>query len=172
MSGLAWLNELMLWLGKWFPRPLLIKAGHVGVWFSLGGAVKTLEPGLYVYWPITTDVTVVSTRRRTFEIASQLCDLEAVSLTVAFTIANPQAVLLAFGDVFSQLDDRTQAALSASYEATTDNGTLAGKVKAQLCEQFTTMGVTIHSVDVVGRGRVIPLKNLNDWAQHAKAELA
>lgn len=108
-SGLAWLNDLMLWLGRWFPRLILIKATHIGVKFSRAGAVTSLRPGLYCYWPITSMVEVVSTRMRTTEISAQLIGREAVSIAIGWRIRNPLAAICEFNDVFSQLDDRSQA---------------------------------------------------------------
>lgn len=171
MSGLAWLNELMLWLGKWFPRPVLIKAGHRGVKYGPRGSVMDMAPGLYCYWPITTDVIVVSTRPRTFEIAAQLLGREVMAVVASYTLADPQAVLLAYNDVFSQLDDRTQALLGQHYDAEAPSAAICAGILAGLRNEFGPHGVEIHSVDVHTRGRVIPLKNLNDWAQHAKAGL-
>ncbi len=171
MSGLAWLNELMVWLGKWFPRLVLINATHEGVKFTRHGGVGAFPPGLYCYWPITTDFKVVSTRRRTTEIAAQLIGQEVVSVAIAFTIQNPKDALMAYDDVFAQLDDRTQAHLSALHAINSNNAQLGGAVRAAVAEEFEENGVLIHSVDVIQRGRVIPVKTLTDWAQHSKAEL-
>ena len=83
-----WLNQLMEWFGKWIPRLVLIDATHVGVKFGLRGSVSTMLPGLYCYWPITTNVRQVSTRCRTIELATQLHGGEVVSLVIAFRIAD------------------------------------------------------------------------------------
>jgi hypothetical protein len=170
-SGLAWLNDLMLWLGKWFPRLVLVKATHVGVKYSRAGRVVALAPGLYCYWPITSDVTLVSTRRRTTEIAGQLLDEEIVSITIAYTITEPVRTVTWCDDVFSLLDDRAQAHLSEAYEAAATNEEISDVVLGALRSEFEEHGVGIHTVNVIQRGWVFPLKNLNDWAQHAKAEL-
>jgi hypothetical protein len=47
-SGFAWLNELMVWLGRWVPRLLLIKRGHCGVKFGPGGSLEQLDAGLHI----------------------------------------------------------------------------------------------------------------------------
>lgn len=171
MSGLAWLNELMLWLGKWFPRLMLVRAGSVAVIFHRGGRIREGLPGLYCYWPITTDLVVVSTRRRTNEIAAQLCGREAVSVCVEYTLERPINVLMAYNDVFSQLDDRTQAHLGLAYRPEIASTDLCDQILNGLRGEFETNGLSFHTVSIVTRGRVIPLKNLNDWAQHAKAVL-
>lgn len=171
MGNLAWLNELMLWLGKWVPRLMLIQAGNIGVWFGRNGRVRELAPGLYCYWPITTNVTVVSTRVRTTEIAAQLLGTEAIAVVTAFRVACPKVMMLAFNDVFSQLDDRIQAHLGRAYRQETTNEAICSQVVDGLRGEFESRGVEILSVDVMQRGWCLPLKNINDWANHSKSEL-
>lgn len=170
-SGLAWLNDLMLWLGRWFPRLILIKATHQGVQFGRAGAVKTLLPGLYCYWPITSNVEVVSTRLRTSEISAQLIGREVVSIAIQYAIVNPRQAVCKLNDVFSQLDDRSQALLTANYHPSKSNTEIEELVHAALQREFKSIGVSIYMVGVIQRGRVIPLKNIGDWAQHAVAKL-
>lgn len=171
MSGLAWLNELMTWLGRWFPRIVLVKAAHAAVWFGPGGKFRRCEPGLHWYWPITSEFTIVSMRSRTTEIASQLHGSEAVSIAVQYAIADPVTLLLRQNDVFSMLDDRAQACLALSYRADSPSEKIAAAVLADLRGEFAPHGVRIEAVSVLQRGWVLPLKNLNDWAQHAAANL-
>jgi hypothetical protein len=171
VNGFEWLNQLMQWLGRWVPRIVLVKRTHIGVRFTHGGRVTALAPGLYCYWPITTELVLVSTLLRTSEIAAQLCGREVVSVAVSFTVADPLMALQVFNDIFAQLDDRTQIALAAAYEPAKSNTDICSDVRSALEPQFAPHGVAVHSVGVIQRGRVIPLKNLNDWAQHAKAEL-
>jgi len=171
-SGLAWLNELMVWLGRWFPRLVLIKATHLGVRFGRHGDIRTLGPGLFCYWPITTEVELVSIRERTTEIAGLLCGREIVALALQYTIRDPAEALRSLNDVFAMLDDRAQAAIAAAYQPTVPNAGLEAVVVAQLAKEFASKGIDIHAVTVLQRGRVIPVKNLNDWATHSKSELA
>ena len=170
-SGLAWLNDLMLWLGRWFPRLILIKATHEGVQFGRAGAVRTLLPGLYCYWPITSTVEVVSTRLRTLEISAQLIGEEVISIAIGYAITNPSLALCSLNDVFSQLDDRSQALLTANYLPDKTNTEIENLVRAALHGEFEHLGVSVYTVGVIQRGRVIPLKNIGDWAQHAVAKL-
>lgn len=171
MTGLTWLNDLMLWFGRWFPRLVLVQAGNVGVWYGLAGRIKTVQPGLCIYWPITSNLVVVSTRERTSEIASQLHGGEVVALILTYTITDAERILLHFNDIFSQLDDRLQDHLARAYSPEASNETICEQVKEAMWQDFGPFGVAIHRVNVAQRGRVIALKNLNDWAQHAAATL-
>jgi hypothetical protein len=171
-SGLAWLNELMIWLGKWFPRLVLVKSTHIGVKFGRKGAVASLPQGLYCYWPITTEITLVGITRRTSEIACQLCGDEVISLAVAYTITDPKTTLVDLHDVFSYLDDLIQGQLAAAYVKADTNDAIAGRVLEAIRADLTPHGVSVESVRIIQRGWALPLKNLNDWAQHGKAVLA
>jgi regulator of protease activity HflC (stomatin/prohibitin superfamily) len=169
VSGLAWFNDLMVWLGRWFPRLVLIRAKHTGVKFGLRGVVTELEPGLHMYWPITTEVKVVSRTVRTLEIASMLCGYEVISLVVQYRIDEPKQLMMKFYDIFSYVDDMTQSCLSASYLPELENSQIEKTVASGLSGLLEPI-VSIHGVWVISRGKVIALKNLTDWAVHAKSE--
>jgi len=160
MSGFAWLNELMVWLGRWVPRLLLVKQGHCGVKFGPGGSVVGLCPGLYVYWPITHEITDVSVRSRTYEIAAQLHGTEAIAVMVSYYVRDAVLALTQLHDIASNLDDRTQAALRRHHASGDD-----------LIAEFSSAGIEITTVSIIQRGPVITLKNLNDWAHHSPREV-
>lgn len=170
-NGLAWLNDLMTWLAKWVPRLALVKAGNHGVMYGPNGAIVGKAPGMCLYWPITHQLEIVSTRARSAEIAAQLHGSEAISLVVLFIIKDPVSALLNCNDVFSQLDDRTQAHLSRSYRPDASNQDLGLMVRDGLRDEFTLMGIDIMRVDVAQRGWILPIKMLSDYAQHSAATL-
>lgn len=178
-TGFAWLNELMVWIGRWFPRLLLIKAGNAAVKFGPRGDAVLLGAKLVVYWPITHEVTVVSTRTRTTEISGQLQDSEVISAVVVYHISDPVKALLTYHQVSSALDDFTQAALRAAYRVSLDasrhgasDDRIEDEMRTRLRAEFTVNGVEIEEAHIISRGRVIALKNIGDWAQHEDAKLA
>jgi hypothetical protein len=116
-------------------------------------------------------VQLVSTRRRTVETAAVLCGSEVVSSATVYTIVDPQKALMAFNDVFSFLDDRIQAAIVSAHTQAASNAEICALALADVRGHVAEYGVEVHSVNVLQRGWAFPLKNLNDWAQHAKAEL-
>lgn len=172
MNGLAWLNDLMVWLARWVPRLTMIKRGYLGVMFGRGGAVRPVYPGLCFYWPITNELTVVSTRLRTTEVAAQLHGSEAISLVVRFAINDPVKMLVVTHDVFSMLDDRTQAHLTNAYRTFKDHDAICGFVEEQLRADMVAFGVEVESVGIAQRGGVLAVKLLQDYAQHSQPQLA
>lgn len=164
-SGFVWLNELMAWLGKWVPRILLIKVGNDGVKFGPGGSVESLAPGLHIYWPITHEVVVVSTRPRTSEINAQVHGTEVIALMVAYRVAAPLRTLTQLNDVSAYLDDQAQASLRRHH----NDPDLERAIQVELAAIFAVAGVEVSQVSVIQRGPCITLKNLSDWAHHETA---
>jgi regulator of protease activity HflC (stomatin/prohibitin superfamily) len=171
MNGLAWLNDLMVWLARWVPRLTLIKATHEGVLFGPGGSVKRRAPGLCLYWPITHDLQLVGTRARTAELAAQLHAGEAVSVVVGWRVIDAVRCLSSLNDPAAFLDDRTQAALGHAYTAGKRSADVCAAMLEQLSREFDAYGMRIESVDVAQRSWVIPVKTLKDYAQHESGAL-
>ena len=93
MSAFTWLNNLMEWFGRWFPRLTLIRSTHRGVLFLPGGRVKELCPGLWWYWPITSELQKISMQDRATLTSAQVvghCRLVAVS--VVWRVKDAKAV--------------------------------------------------------------------------------
>jgi regulator of protease activity HflC (stomatin/prohibitin superfamily) len=164
MNGLAWLNDLMVWLARWIPRIVLIKATHEGVLFGPNGRVARKRAGLHVYWPISHDLTLVSTRQRTMEVSPQLHGREVVQVVVLWTIKDPVALLLAMNDIGPALDDRTQAALACAYAADKTSDVIADDVKDRLNAFMKRCGVVVDHVDVAQRGPVRSFRVIKDWS--------
>lgn len=78
---------------------------------------------------------------------------------------------MAYGDVFSMLDDRAQAHLGRAYGPARSNADVSAEVLRVLREEFAPGGVDVTSVDIAQRGMAFPLKYLGDYATHAKSEL-
>lgn len=167
-SGLAWLNELMTWLGRFVPRLVLIKTGFRAVQFGPKGSLSTIEPGLHVYWPITHEITLVSVMPRTFEICAQTHGSEAVGVAVGYQIRDAALSLTSINDLRSNLDDRTQAMLARHVKAVN----IEEAMLADLAAEYAPSGVEIQWVAVIQRGHVITLKNINDWATHEPEKVA
>jgi regulator of protease activity HflC (stomatin/prohibitin superfamily) len=54
-AAFAWLGDLARWMAAWVPRLVHVKATDRGVKF-VRAETKLIEPGLHVWWPITTEV--------------------------------------------------------------------------------------------------------------------
>lgn len=55
----------------WLPRLDLVRKTHAAVKFSRGGATRLVPPGLYWYWPLTTEVEQIVTAERAWNLETQ-----------------------------------------------------------------------------------------------------
>jgi len=70
-SAFAWIGQIMEWLGKFFPRLLIVRRTHAGVKFVQGAKVVKLNPGIHFYWPLITEVEVMPVVRQTHNLVTQ-----------------------------------------------------------------------------------------------------
>ncbi len=70
-AALGWIGELVTWLVSWFPCMAICRKTHGGVKFVRGKKVVKIKPGLYWYWPITTEVETVVVVRQTLNLPVQ-----------------------------------------------------------------------------------------------------
>lgn len=169
MNGLSWLNDLMVWLARWVPRVVLIKATHAGVLFGPRGRVSLWAPGLWIYWPIVQELALVSKLARTMEIAAQMHGREAIQLVVTWQIVDPLKALTTLNDVAANIDDRAQAALAWAYRHQGDD--LAAAARQRLRVDLMPSGIEVIAVDVSQRGPIVALRMLSDWATHESRAL-
>lgn len=67
----GWLGEMMQWIISWIPRVGICRQGHAGVRFRHGHDATAIEPGLYVYWPLVTEVQEYPVARQTLNLTIQ-----------------------------------------------------------------------------------------------------
>lgn len=84
--GLDWLNDLALWVGDLFPRWELLPPTHGGVKFKPGGKVKVLKPGIYWWWPVTTEVQEIEIKRQTITVSQRLTTKDECTVLVVAVI--------------------------------------------------------------------------------------
>lgn len=72
MEGLfGWIGKLFEWVGRWVPRLEIIEANEGGVKFVRGRHVREVEPGLTVYWPLTTTILKTCVVRQILNLTTQ-----------------------------------------------------------------------------------------------------
>jgi regulator of protease activity HflC (stomatin/prohibitin superfamily) len=68
---LEWLNQLAQYLGRLFPRLLIVEVREGFVKYVRGARAVELKPGLHWYWPITTAVDSYPVVRQTDQLLAQ-----------------------------------------------------------------------------------------------------
>ena len=116
-TAFAWLGEIMNWIGKWFPRLLIVRSTHAGVRFRHGKQPRPLLPGLRVYWPLVTEVDVIPTARQTHNLPTQALTTSdgkkvVVSGVVVYRIKDIVATMARNWDVSDTLNDISMVAIT------------------------------------------------------------
>jgi len=71
VEAFAWLGELIHWFALWVPRLKICRATHGGVKFVHGKRVKPIRAGLYMYWPLVTEVEIIPVAQQAIDLPSQ-----------------------------------------------------------------------------------------------------
>jgi len=91
MDAFDFLNRFFTWFGDLVPEWNLLHPTDGGVKFKPGGKIELLVPGeIYWYWPATTDIATIKTKRQTLTFGQRLTTADGVSIqidtVIAFTI--------------------------------------------------------------------------------------
>ena len=162
MNAFAWLNNLMEWFARWVPRLALVRATHVGVLFGRGGRVTELPPGLWWYWPITSELQQVATTERTIITCAQLVDDRLIAFVLVWRVLEPAVVLRRYRKVDGRLEN----------EARTRVFEHRGDMPAALSDVRSTFTghLEIISLAASSDGAGFALKQFDDYGLHERQE--
>lgn len=123
-----WLNDIFDFLWSLLPQMELLTPTEGGVKFKPGGRIVLLRPGhLYWYWPITTSVVTLETRRQSVEVEQTLTTKDGFSVSV-YTV-----VVYTVDDVEKALVETTD------FDDTIEEMAQKGTVKAVMAREFVTI---------------------------------
>lgn len=117
MDAFAWIGQIVEWIGKLIPRLVIVRATMAGVKWQGGKAVKPMNPGLHVYWPITTETEIIVTARQTLNLPTQVLMTKDKQKVVVGTVVvyRIRDIVQAIGernwDVDTTISDITQTAI-------------------------------------------------------------
>jgi regulator of protease activity HflC (stomatin/prohibitin superfamily) len=176
MSGaLTWLNDLMVWLGRFIPRLLLIPPTHRGVRFGPRGGTREIGPGLIIYWPITHQVLLMPVTTQSIQLSSQLLQctgpsdrivpwVTVVAAAIQFRVVKPIEAATRALSLHALVDNRASAALAKHFVHDLDASIWLTKASEELRIELQAYGVTLERLDITQFGTGVALKNLSDWS--------
>ena len=157
MNAFAWLNNLMEWFGRLFPRLVLIRATHRGVLFKPRGRVRELCPGLWWYWPITSELQKISMQERaTLTSAQVVGHCRLVAVTVVWRVKDAKAVATRYRQFEARVTNEARVQVNRK-------GVDMRAVAQAMAEIFADE-VEILDVGPASDGFGIGLKNFDDTA--------
>lgn len=87
MQAFDWVNDIVLWIGQFIPQWDLLNPTEGGVKFKPGGVIELLAPGeIYWWFPVTTNVYTIETKRQTLLISQRLTTTDDKSVLFEATI--------------------------------------------------------------------------------------
>jgi len=104
-----WLNTIFDWVWGFKPILDILPPTEGGVKFKPGGKIELMKPGhLYMYWPVTTCILTLETKRQSIEVQQELTtkDHETVMVktVIVFTVDDVMKALVETTD----FDDTTE----------------------------------------------------------------
>lgn len=99
MEAFSFLNDVAQWFGQWMPKWALLQPDEGGIKYKPEGEIVLLTPGeIYWYWPVTSNVVTIDTRRQALAFGQRLTtkDGYAVQLNtvIVFTIWDVKKALV------------------------------------------------------------------------------
>jgi regulator of protease activity HflC (stomatin/prohibitin superfamily) len=183
-TAFSWIGQIAEWLGRWIPQILIVRATHAGVKFVRGKRVKEMRPGMHIYWPLTTEVSILPTARQTHNLVTQVMMTKdkhqvVVGGVVIYTITNIVDALSENWDVSDTIGDITQTALVAVITSwsledliskiTTD---LERELTVATRERLRPYGVKVHKCALTDFSTCKVLKLLSDGSSTITTPLA
>lgn len=130
-GAFGWIGRIFEWFGMWIPRILIVDTIHQAVKFVWGKNVVPLGPGWYLWWPISTSLTVYPTAR-------QACNLPAQTITM-----QDGKVLMVAGVLVYEIVDIV-AAVATTYEPEETAKTIVLAAVHDICTQYTWEELQSH----------------------------
>lgn len=67
----SWFSNLINFFGSFIPRLRICKKSYKGVKYVRGAKVKVINPGLFIYWPLTTEYEITPVAPQVLNLAVQ-----------------------------------------------------------------------------------------------------
>lgn len=161
MGAFEWLSELMRWLGKFIPRPIVVRYTHAGVKFKWGHTVVVLNPGVHVYFPLTTDIEIIPVARQTIKpkrtqsLMTKDGQEISIGLVVKYCIDDIEAALAENYEINDTIEDVTSTAATeviVKYDFDFIHKNLMTQIQPQITEsvsdELAEHGVRVKSIGV------------------------
>jgi regulator of protease activity HflC (stomatin/prohibitin superfamily) len=140
-SALGWIGELVAWIANWIPQLFHVKITEKAIKYIKDKA-RLVEPGIHVYWPITTQVETYPVVRQVMELPNQtvVCKDET-SPGGTTNVVVGGVVIYSITDLYMFMVDNYDAADSMSEAAQT------GIRKAVLAESVQSINAGRAAID-------------------------
>jgi regulator of protease activity HflC (stomatin/prohibitin superfamily) len=131
-SALGWIGQIAAWFANWIPQIFHVKATDKAIKYVWSRAV-VIEPGIHVYWPITTQVTIYPVVRQVMNLPNQIVQCDNTSVVVGgivtFSIKDLYMFLVENYDAEDSMFEAAQTGIRRAVLAETVDSINSGRAK-------------------------------------------
>lgn len=173
---LQWINDLIYFLGSFFPHIYIVRSTHAGVRFRFGKPHK-IEPGrVIIYWPIVTELKIIPIIEQTTETAPIVVLTKdskqvAVCAVIIYSINDAFTAVVKPLNVYSIIDNVVQSALAdlisvmTLEEIQSDIHGFNDILSEITSEELSKFGVQVEDISIIGLSKCFTLRNIGDtWS--------
>jgi regulator of protease activity HflC (stomatin/prohibitin superfamily) len=151
MSAFSWLGDFGGGLIQFLPRRTIICTNQAGVLWRFGRNPKKLAPGWYLWWPLISELEIVSVAIETVDISPQsikTSDGKSVGVSgwLSYRVTSPLVVVVEFGEYENTLQETAAgcvASVVSRHSASVSMGQLNKELKAEMVNSFVSKGIEI-----------------------------
>jgi regulator of protease activity HflC (stomatin/prohibitin superfamily) len=165
-AALAWIGQIAEWVGKFFPRRIVMPVNMGGVKYVGGDTVVVMGPGIHWYWPWSTSIDTYPTATQTDNLPSQTMETaDDVSITVGgmvtYSVHDVAALLSQTHSGFKRIQAMTLAGIHrvccrmtwSELKNEQRRGTLDTKLRHGVQKDLAAYGVTIEDCQLTDLAR-------------------
>jgi regulator of protease activity HflC (stomatin/prohibitin superfamily) len=177
-SALAWIGQIVNWLGAFIPRWVIMDTTEGGVKFVCGKKPAALGPGIHWYWPLVTTLVMYPTARQADNLRTQTLvttddKVVVVGGMIVYEVADVLTLLSTSHSAATTIKDLALTALHdvccrMSWEelkAEQRKGTLDTKLRHAAQSVLRSYGVTVLKVMLTDLAPTRVIKLLQSTAQ-------
>ncbi len=155
-GALAWISQLVAWIGQFIPRWIIVPPTHGAVKFVKGSRVVKLGCGIHWYWPVMTQFELHPTARQAIDLRTQtivtaddrviavggliVCEISDVEAILARTFDPDQTIKdISMGVLHDVLCSKTWADIKAEQQS----GALDRELRREVKKQLDDYGVKV-----------------------------
>lgn len=151
------LSQWLEALTSFIPRIGIMKANHKGIKYKHGHNVIAINPGIYWYWPLVTEIEDLAVKRQTVKVPTQTIYAEcgisiSAGCVVVFEISDIIKALYETWDIDETIADEAEALLaqviSKIVSIDTDIKSLNKELTTEMRKRLASYGVSVKRANI------------------------
>gem|GEM_PF-6723446 len=164
---MQWVSDIIHSLSKVFPKlgHCMVTENHIKF---VRGRAKLVVPGMYWYWPLTTQINKVSINLCTLAMQSQCVIHEgktySVNVSINYKVSNPLRLYVDNQKFLKTFTEQSQGAISGFFRGTCPDSTELDLQPLHEAIDRVNDSIDVVSIQLVESSKVIPVKLFKEWS--------